>query len=174
MGTIPGIRGSALIGAAALAAAAGGCAAPQHGKSSIEMLTPITHAGASMTGKATMDASVDAESPEAVGELKKPAYPPAALAAKAGEVVVYATVTIDTDGKVSDVSPSWDRLNIPGPYSDLFLSAVRAAAADWKFIPAHLVHWKRHPNGQDEYLYSELIPAQFDVKFTFEAKGAVR
>jgi hypothetical protein len=159
-----------------LAALCAGCRTVQHGQSSVEMLDPLAHAAGSTDKRAAVPGALSAEldPPEVLGELAKPVYPEAALAAHAGEFVLFATITIDTRGAVSDVTPSWDRLNIPSKYSDQFLGAVKAAVGSWKFVPAHVVHWERHPNGDDKYLYSETVPAQVDVKFTFEATGSVR
>jgi hypothetical protein len=84
-------------------------------------------------GEASMtDTVVNTIPPDWKGDLARPVYPPAALAAHAGQYVVNATVTIDTNGVVTDVRPSWQRMNMPGPYSDLFFAAVRAAVSQWK------------------------------------------
>jgi hypothetical protein len=140
------------------------------------MLEPLTHAQPTSDKKVTVerDPTEDSDPPEQIGELAKPIYPAAALAAHAGAFVLYATIIIDAEGRVSEVAPSWDRMNIPSRCSGQFLDAVKVAVARWRFIPAHLVHWERHPNGEDKYLYSEVIPAQVDVRFTFEATGDVR
>jgi len=159
-----------------VAALCAGCRTVQQGQSSVEMLDPLAHAAGSSDKKVEVsrDLSAELDPPEVLGELAKPVYPDAALAAHAGQFVLFATITIDTKGAVSDVTPSWDRLNIPTKYSDQFLRAVKAAVGSWKFVPAHVVHWERHPNGDDKYLYSETVSAQVDVKFTFEAAGNVR
>jgi hypothetical protein len=153
-----------------------GCQTAQNGQSSVEMLEPIPHAEAASNRKVEVyrDLSVDRDPPELVGELTKPLYPADALAAHAGLCVIYATITIDAKGRVSEVIPSWDRVNIPNRYSERFFEAVTAAVASWNFVPARLVHWERHPDGNDKYLYSEIVPAQVDVRFTFEATGNVR
>ena len=163
---------------AALAALAlcAGCQTARKGSSSVEMLEPLSHAQPTTDKKVTVerDPTEDSDPPEQIGELEKPVYPPAALAAHAGTYILYVTIIIDANGRVSEVTPSWDRVNLPSRYSEDFLAAVKTAAASWRFIPAHLVHWERHPNGTDRYLYSEIIPAQVDVRFTFEATGKVR
>jgi len=153
-----------------------GCQTAPKGQSSVEMLEPLTHAQPSTNKKVTLerDATEDSDPPEQIGELAKPVYPAAALAAHTGAFVLNATIIIGADGRVSEVAPSWDRMNIPSRYSGQFTDAVKVAVASWRFIPAHLVHWERHPNGEDKYLYSEIIPAQVDVRFTFEATGSVR
>ncbi len=112
--------------------------------------------------------------PSIEGNLTAPAYPPAALAAHAGECVVYATLTIDNRGTVSDVTPSWKRVNIPNAYSDQFFDAIRVALREWKFEPARNVYWEKDGNGDLRYMNTETIAAKIDVKFTFEATGRVR
>jgi outer membrane biosynthesis protein TonB len=112
--------------------------------------------------------------PSFIGELAKPIYPPAALAAHAGECVLYVTITIDPNGTVSEVAPSWQRVNVPSRYSDAFLDAVKAAVRSWKFEPARNVYWEKDAGGDLRYLSTETLSARTDIKFTFEASGAVR
>ena len=118
--------------------------------------------------------SVDEAPPYPIGELSRPVYPPEALAAHSGEVVVYVTITIGAKGDVSEAIPSWGRINIPNRYSEQFLDAVRACVARWKFQPARLVYWQNGGEQGRRYLYAETIPSKTDIKFTFTAAGDVR
>jgi outer membrane biosynthesis protein TonB len=140
------------------------------------MLAPIPSPSAKTDRKAeaSKDIVVDEIPPSAIGELARPVYPHDALAAGAGECAVYVTVAIDRDGRVSEVTPSWDRLNIPSRYSGAFLEAVRVAVDGWRFEPARLVYWERVAGEENKYLYAETVPAKTDVKFTFAASGKVR
>jgi hypothetical protein len=109
-----------------------------------------------------------------IGDPLKPTYPPSALAAHAGECVVFVTITIDPTGMVSDVTPSWQRVNLPNRFSDEFLDAIRVAVRSWKFEPARNVYWEKDGSGDLKYLSTETLSAKTDIKFTFEASGSVR
>jgi hypothetical protein len=140
------------------------------------MLAPIAapQAARDRQGTVATDIFINDIPPSAIGELAKPDYPAAALAARAGKCVVFATVTIDARGAVTEVVPSWQRLNIPNRFSDEFLDAVKAAVRRWKFEPARVVYWQKTPDDDLKYLSTETISVRTDVKFTFEASGAVR
>jgi hypothetical protein len=140
------------------------------------MLAPIAvpQAETRKQGEVSKDIFVNDIPPSAIGELAKPAYPAAALAAGSGNCVVYATITIDAQGRVTEVVPSWQRMNIPNRFSDEFLDAVKAAVGSWRFEPARVVYWEKTGSDDLKYLSTETIPVRTDVKFTFEASGAVR
>ena len=112
--------------------------------------------------------------PTSIGELARPVYPPEALAAHAGRCVIYATITIDAPGAVTEVLTSWQRLNIPNRYSDQFLEAAKAGVRKWKFEPARLVYYQKVGGDDLKYLRAEAVPSRTDVKFTFEESGTVR
>jgi outer membrane biosynthesis protein TonB len=156
-----------------------GCAAaPEHGNSSLEVLEPtpeieLPDKSAKMS-VGVPDIFVNDIPPSLKGELSRPAYPSTALMAHAGGCVIYATVTIDTTGAVSEVTPSWRRLNIPNRYSDDFLAAVKETVRKWHFEPARHVYWKIMKDGDLSYIRTETVPAMIDVKFTFESNGRVR
>jgi hypothetical protein len=157
---------------------AGGCRTtlPQ-GKSSFEMLEPAATppAGTNAKGETSIGSTfVNQIPPSVVGQLASPVYPAAALAAHAGECVVYVTITIGIDGTVSEVRPSWRRMNIPDRFSDAFLEAIRVAVGSWRFEPARNVFWGKRPDGELKYISTETLAAQTDIKFTFEASGIVR
>jgi hypothetical protein len=156
-----------------------GCATrTEQGTSSIEMLEPIDPPQAKRDIKVQVEALKDVVvndiPPTSKGELAKPVYPPAALAAHAGACVVNVTITIDTNGLVTEVTPSWQRLNVPGPFYDEFLGAVKAAVRTWRFEPARDVYWKKHGDDDLTYMYAEVLQARTDVRFTFESSGRVR
>ncbi len=139
------------------------------------MLEPIPALQATSQRRAEASSDLYAEEipPRAEGELADPTYPPEALKARAGEVVVYVTVTIDTTGAVTDVIPSWGRINIPSRFSEEFIAAVRSCVQKWKFEPARVVYWAKDGDQERRYLYTETIAAKTDVKFTFSAaKGS--
>jgi outer membrane biosynthesis protein TonB len=140
------------------------------------MLEPIAapRASTDKTAVASRDIVVYSIPPNSKGELANPVYPPEALAARAGSHDVFVTITVDRAGSVTDVVPSWQRMNIPGRYSAAFLEAARAAASTWRFVPARHEYWRKSADGNLTYMYAETISAMFDVKFTFDASGAVR
>jgi hypothetical protein len=168
----------AYAGCAVLLLASGGCRTPvPEGRSSIEMLEPIATPPPKSDAKGDVSATnivINEIPPSIIGDLAKPVYPAAALAAHAGECIVFVTITIDPNGTVSEVRPSWQRLNIPGKFSEDFLEAVRAAVQRWKFEPARNVYWAKEGDGELRYMNAETVSAQTDVKFTFEASGSVR
>jgi hypothetical protein len=108
--------------------------------------------------------------------LAKPVYPAAALAAHAGFATVGVCITVDTEGRVSDVGPSPFCLSTPSPFAAEFRSAVEAAVAQWRFRPAEIRRFEivKHPDGDYLHLKSrEVAEWRFDVSFTFNANGDV-
>jgi hypothetical protein len=165
-----------LIGAAMVAVLQCGCQS-EHGGSSVELLEPI----APTTPKSDAKGEASAENifvnpipPSLIGSLAKPEYPAPALAAHAGECVVFATITIGPAGTVTEVVPSWQRVNIPNRFSEQFLDAVREAVRSWRFEPARDVYWEKDANGDLKYVRTETVPARVDIKFTFDSAGSVR
>jgi hypothetical protein len=159
-----------------LVLASGGCRTEQ-GRSSFEMLEPIVAPPAKSDAKGETQATnivINPIPPSFIGNLTKPVYPPDALAGHAGGCVVFVTITIDPKGIVSDVAPSWQRVNIPSRFSDQFIDAIRSAVRSWRFEPARNVYWENDGSGELRYLSTETISAKTDIKFTFEASGAVR
>jgi hypothetical protein len=147
------------------------------GTSSFEMLEPAVPPTAKSDAKGDVSDTgivINPIPPSVIGDLAKPVYPAAALAAKAGECIVYATITIDSTGTVSEVRPSWQRMNIPGRFSVQFFEAIKTAVSRWKFEPARNVYWQKQADGDLRYVSTEIISAQTDIKFTFEASGVVR
>lgn len=154
-----------------------GCSGPpREGRSSVELLEPIPDPSGTAKGQAEREENVVivAIDPSLIGELVKPVYPRDALVARAGECIIFVTITIDTDGRVADVRNSWQRLNVPNRFSDRFLEAVKTAVGKWRFEPARNVYWQKDPNGELKYVRTEIVAARTDIKFTFEASGTVR
>ncbi len=141
----------------------------QRGQSSIQLLAPIAapQAGTQRQAEASKTVFIDAIPPSLIGEMARPDYPAGALAAHVGPCVVYVTITIDTAGRVSELTPSWQRLNVPNRFSEEFMDAIRAATQRWRFEPARNVYWERKPGEDNKYLYAEVVPSRSDIAFTF-------
>jgi hypothetical protein len=164
-----------LLGATLVGFLEGGCLA-ERGASTIEMLEPISPPTPSSDakGEASVGSTiVNPIPPSVVGSLAKPEYPPSALAAHAGECVVFVTITIGPSGTVSEVVPSWQRVNIPNRFSGQYLDAIRQAVRSWRFEPARDVYWEKDAGGDLKYVRTETVPAKVDIKFTFDPSGAV-
>jgi hypothetical protein len=140
------------------------------------MLAPIAgpQAKTDKKAEAVNDIVVNDIPPTSKGELATPIYPAAALASHAGAFAVTVTIMINTSGVVTEVTPSWQRLNVPGPFAEQFLEAVKDAVKTWRFEPARNVYWKKNKDADLTYLYAEVVPAITDVRFTFESTGRVR
>lgn len=139
------------------------------------MLEPIAppQAAASKDGQASNPMVVNHIPPSPIGDLADPVYPAAALAAHAGSCAVFVTITIDAKGEVTEVSPSWQRFNMPNRFSEQFLAAVEDAVRGWRFEPARNVYWQKVAGEDYRYISTETIPVRTDIKFTFEASGGV-
>jgi hypothetical protein len=109
--------------------------------------------------------------------LAMPVYPPPALAAKAGLVTIGVKISVDTDGRVSDVSPSLLTFSTPTRYSDEFDEAVRVAVVQWRFHPAQRYTMRifrtEEGGGPPKELHRENTETYFDLAFTFTASGKV-
>jgi hypothetical protein len=141
------------------------------------MLEPIapTTPKSDANGEASTDGTIiNPIPPSIIGSLAKPEYPASALAAHAGECVVFVTVTIGTTGLVSEVVPSWQRVNIPNRFSEEYLDSIRLAVRGWRFEPARDVYWEKDASGDLKYVRTETVPARIDIKFTFGRSGTVR
>jgi TonB family protein len=108
--------------------------------------------------------------------LLLPVYPPKALAAKAGAATVAVKVTVDANGRVTDIRPSLLSLSTPGPFADDFRAAVETALRQWRFLPAEVREVEFLEEGGTSYSRlkrSEATEAEFDLSFTFTAAGRV-
>jgi hypothetical protein len=144
--------------------------------SSVELVEPLSLRQAAAKGRAEAKSGLVAEytPPYPKGELAKPAYPPQALAARPGEVVVYLTIAIDDAGRVTEAIPSWGRVTLPNRYSEAFLAAACNCVLHWRFEPARVAYWERDNGEENRYLSSEAIPSRTDVKVTFTTAGTAR
>lgn len=140
----------------------------------MEALAPIPEPQAQAEGKAAPDNEHAAYYIPAtpIGELVPPLYPPAALAEHCGDCAIFVTLAIDAEGQVAEVSPSWQRLNVPVRHSDEFMDAIKAQVRTWRFEPARIVYWQRQADGEMKYLYAEKVPSRADLKFTFHEGNA--
>jgi hypothetical protein len=114
---------------------------------------------------------------EPILPLAKPVYPKAALTARDGASLVGVRISVDSDGRVSDVRPSLVCLSTPGPFAGEFQAAVEAALALWRFEPGEVQHLEpaNAPDGS-QYMRvkdREKVEWTFDVSFTFTAAGDV-
>jgi hypothetical protein len=109
--------------------------------------------------------------------VAKPAYPSAARRGSADTALVGVRITIDVDGRVTDVGESLACFSTPGPLAKDFREAVEAAVAQWKFMPA-----KRRQlepvRMQDGGFYwrnagEEKVESALDVASTFGAGGEI-
>ncbi len=167
---------SLCAGFSILVSLSSGCRTGQ-GRSSFELLEPIAAPPPKSDAKGEVTPSnivINPIPPSFIGNPLEPIYPPGALAANAGECVVYVTITIDNKGTVSEVAPSWQRVNIPNRFSDQFIDAIGVALHSWKFEPARNVYWEKNGDGDLRYLSTETQSAKIDIKFIFEATGRVR
>lgn len=155
-----------------------GCASHvQRGSSTFEVLgAPHVRLPVAQTEAVTEEQSVRIVSVpvRAQAPLALPVYPPAALKAGAGEQVVHVTVTIDTLGNVTDVTPSWWRITTRGPFAEDFLTAVKAAVMSWRLSPARQIYYRKSADGEERYERTEAVAEMVEVKFVFDAKGTVR
>jgi len=109
--------------------------------------------------------------------LAEPIYPPRAMAAKAGRVIVGVRVIVDITGRISSIEPSMRTFSTPGPFEDDFLEAVRAALQQWRFLPAEIEHHKdvNTPGVSDHTGTNvEAIETSYDISFIFTPGGGVQ
>jgi hypothetical protein len=108
--------------------------------------------------------------------LAEPIYPPRALAAKAGRVIVGVRVIVDVTGRISSIEPSMRTFSTPSPFEDDFLEAVRMALRQWRFLPAEIEH-HRNVNTPDASENTgtnvEAIETYYDISFIFTPGGGV-
>lgn len=180
----PSVKGRRKGWAICLVLAAAGCRhvpqdPPSVGRSSFafadEPTAPPKNAVVS-EGKATR-APNDFREATPIYPLLNPVYPAKALSKKAGLVTVGVRVTVDAAGRVTDVGPSLLVFSTPGPFADDFMTAVRVAVLQWRFLPAEIeqIEWVQPP-GMEPYsrvLSTEKTETHFDLAFTFTATGKV-
>ena len=149
----------------------------EEGTSSIRFVHPPPAPPAKNTGVAVREErNQEVYRAEPILPLATPVYPPAALAARAGKVLVAVRITVDANGRVSDVGTSLAGMSTPTPFAADFRAAVEAAVAQWRFRPGEVRHLEtvHDPDGDYQRMTSrENIAGTFDVEFTFNASGVV-
>lgn len=112
-----------------------------------------------------------------IAPLALPAYPPRALAAKAGLAIVTVRVFVDAKGRITDIGPSPLGFSTPGPFAGDFAKAVQAALSQWRFQPAqryHLEIFRNARGGVDNKESGRMDTETYlDMSFTFTAAGRV-
>lgn len=157
-----------------------GCQGGWHGRSRIQIMEPLP---APPPPASTQAAEVQSEhetvfSPaRPYGELVKPAYPAAALAARAGGYEAYMKIHLDERGEITSVEPSLRGVTLPHPYAAAFQAAIREAVGKWQFRAACLTYYRytdKNGGKSSEITRIEYLPDTLDIHFTFDASGKVR
>lgn len=91
-----------------------------------------------------------------------PTYPPSQLAACPPEIRLRALLIVGTDGKVDEVRVD----NVAG-VAPAFATAVRTAAAQWRFVPLSISRWASDANGNSHLVESVLKPFSLPYEFGF-------
>jgi hypothetical protein len=118
------------------------------------------------------------------GPLTLPQYPPAALAARAGDATVVLRFVIDDNGTITQIGLSPRGGTTPGRFADEFRAAAETAVRSWKYLPAR-IDWvvpgtDINGDGKPDFrrvVRSETVPVYLDVRFEFqctEGKPQVR
>jgi hypothetical protein len=110
---------------------------------------------------------------EPIEPLALPQYPPAALAAHAGMVTIAVRITVGRDGLVKAVSRSLADVSVPTRFDRDFHSAIDAALAKWKFVPAETSVLEPVKDGPPIVTTSTEVETSFDVEFRFSPTGTV-
>ncbi len=164
---------------------AGGCrhapGVPDTGRSSVAFIeqppdrTPPPKSEAKTAGPTSWDQYREASVQEKTIVL--PVYPARALAAKAGAAQVGVRVTVDAEGRVSDVRPSVLAITITPPgFREDFERAGEVAVRQWRFHPAKVEYIEVVTTKGFTYsrvTRTEKLEAEFDLLFTFTAAGKV-
>jgi hypothetical protein len=112
-----------------------------------------------------------------VDPVAKAVYPREALSARADTALVGVRITIDVDGRVTDVGESFVSFSTPGPFAREFRAAVEAAVAQWKFTPAKRRHLEPVRLDEGGFFWrnagEEKIESELNVAFTFGAGGEI-
>jgi hypothetical protein len=114
---------------------------------------------------------------EPIEPLTAPVYPKLPAGVRPALATVGVRITVDTQGRVSDIGPSMLSFSTPGPSAPALREAVEAAVAQWRFTPAEIHHVEpmRGPDRSDYLLMksSEKTEWHFDLAFTFTSSGEV-
>lgn len=90
--------------------------------------------------------------------------------------MVWVHVTVDANGRVTDVVASVLTFTTPGPFADDFMAAVQVALHQWRFLPAEIqqVEWVQASGmSYNSIISAEKTETQFEPSFTFTAAGTV-
>jgi hypothetical protein len=104
-----------------------------------------------------------------IGPLAIPAYPPAALAAHAGTVVLHVNIAVGKDGLVGDLSPNRLAVDVPTRFDGEFLGAIRKAVAQWRFEPAQIARLEPGPGDAPIVVDSRDVETTLGIAFTFSS-----
>lgn len=131
---------------------------------------------AAVQAETMLVARSDYRDAQAIEPLALPVYPPRALRARAGAASVGIHVTVDTQGRVTNIRPSIWIFSTPGPFADEFRQAVETAVQQWRFRPAEARHLE--PFEENGYrglrvAHTEPVEAEFDLAFRFAENGTV-
>jgi len=109
--------------------------------------------------------------------LENPVFPRAALGARPGWTTVAVQLTVDAEGRVTDVRPSFFGITTPSPFANEFLTAVEAAVLQWKFTPAVVCRIEplemEGGRVRGKVMRTERVETAFEVAFTFTSTGDV-
>lgn len=86
-------------------------------------------------------------------------------------------MTVDVNGRVTEIVPSMVAITTPGPFAGDFMEAVQAALKLWRFRPARIEQVElveAEPAPYYRVTSSENTEAQFELSFTFTASGGVQ
>jgi hypothetical protein len=154
-----------------------GCSVrPRSGRASMQILEPIGSVSPAPKAHGKVEASAEEVvyiPAQALKPLAPPAYPANALVAGTENCTLYVTVTIDGDGRVSDISRSWRGLSSPTPLYEEFFRSIVDVSRQWVLQGARQVYYTRSADGERLYQRTEKVSESFDMKFTFESTGAV-
>lgn len=147
------------------------------GRSAFRFIQPAPPPGVKASVQlAVADASQRYIPARAKGELTRPIYPAAARGKVQGPVTVGVRITVDVDGRVSEVATSLAVFSTPGPWAEEFRVAVEEALAAWRFEPAELLQLETVSDPQGDFQrvkVRERVEAFAEVVFTFTATGKV-
>jgi hypothetical protein len=146
-----------------------GCQTPKSARASFQILPPQPSPNITRQQDAKpSDAEIKIVyiPPRTKKPLAEPLFP-SAVASSVVRREVFVTVIVDDSGRVSSVQRSLADLSVPIQDSEQFFDAIATAASAWEFEPARQVVWQKVSGEQDRYLYAEIVPARFDVRFVF-------
>ncbi len=122
--------------------------------------------------------------PQIDGAPQMPVYPPEALEVLAPPASVVVRITIDRDGRVSEIEDSPVMASTPGPLAPYFRASVVRAVRRWQFSPGRIEQYMDGPDldrdGQPDYtraVSTDPVDVWYDLRFDFQieqGKGVVR